>query len=67
MSQRTIYFCDKCRGEIAEGQKVYAVDVRQYVVNEGGSAQFGSSKSMELCSHCAESIFGADFMEKDAE
>ena len=67
MSQRTIYFCDKCCEEIAEGQKIYSVDVRQYVVNKGGSVRLDSSKGMELCSHCAESIFGADFGGKDAE
>lgn len=67
MSQRTIYFCDKCRKEIAEGQKIYSVDVRQYVVNKGGSVRLDSSKGMELCSHCAELILGADFMEEDTE
>ena len=67
MSQRTIYFCDKCRGEIAEGQKIYSVDVRQYAVNKGGSVQLRASKSIELCSHCAELIFGTDFLGKDAE
>ena len=67
MSQRTVYFCDKRREEIAEGQKIYSVYARQYVVSKGGSVRLDSSKGMELCSHCAELILGADFMEKDAE
>ena len=69
MSQRTIYFCDKCCGEIAEGQKIYSVDISQYTVNKNGSVQLRLTGRMELCSDCAKSAASTDCLrdDKDAE